>query len=275
MTASQKTTKLNVMLVGCGQMGSALALGWDKQNLLNSLYIKDPSGVSTELSSIHNLFHVKQDMGKSLDETDIVILAVKPQIMDEVCQELRDLLPHGLPVLSIAAGKNTAYFQKHLSAHTPVIRAMPNTPSSIGAGITALYAAPELSNTHEEIATRLMEAVGQILWLEDEELMDTVTALSGSGPAYLFYLIEVMGKAGENLGLSTDQATQLARQTFIGAAKLAEAENNLSATALRENVTSPGGTTQAALDVLMDGRFQDIMNEAIKTAQKRSKELSD
>ena len=274
MTASQNTPKFNVMLLGCGQMGTALALGWDKKGLLNALYIKDPSGIPTELSSIHNLFHVKQDMENLLGEANIVILAVKPQIMDEVCQELRDILPRGLPVLSIAAGKNTAYFEDKLGKQTPIIRAMPNTPASIGAGITALYASPAVNASHREIAEQLMEAVGQVIWLEDESLMDAVTSLSGSGPAYLFYLIDVMAKAGENIGLPAEQAMQLARQTVIGAAKLADTQNELTTEALRQNVTSPGGTTQAALDVLMDGRFQALMNEAIEAAQKRGQKLS-
>ncbi len=259
-------------------MGTALIHGWIGANLLKRADILDPH---LDSSVIHNapmnfqsLFHVKRAADMDLQESDIVILAVKPQIMTQLCTNLKDKLPANIPVLSIAAGKNTSYFTEHLGADTPLIRAMPNTPAAIGQGISALYATNNVTDAQKAIAEALLSAVGQTLWLDNEDLMDAVTALSGSGPAYLFYMIEVMALAGTKVGLSENQSMQLARQTVIGSAALAQAEPDLSAATLRQNVTSPAGTTEAALEILMDGKFQDIMDKTIQAATNRGKELA-
>ena len=256
-------------------MGTALIHGWMGADLLKRADILDPSPIHDSLMIFQSLFHVKQAAQLDLQNTDMVILAVKPQIMTQICTDLKDMLPTGLPVLSIAAGKTTAYFSEHLGTDTPVIRTMPNTPAAIGKGVTALYATDNVSAAQRNMAQKLMQAVGQTLWLEDESLMDAVTALSGSGPAYVFYLIEAMAKAGIKIGLPEDQAMMLARQTIIGAAGLAENDSKIPAAILRQNVTSPGGTTEAALNILMDGKFQDIMDNAIAAATKRGRELAD
>lgn len=256
-------------------MGGALIQGWDQAGLLKRAEILDPGGIPDSLMNLQSLFHVKRAEMLGFEDSDIVTLAVKPQIMTTVCQGLKDLLPPGLPVLSIAAGKSTTYFRQQFSSGTPVIRAMPNTPAAIGKGIAALYATEAVNESQKQMAEDLMAASGQSVWLEDEEQMDAVTALSGSGPAYVFYLIEAMTIAGEKAGLQKDTARKLARQTVIGAAALAEQEKGLPASILRENVTSPGGTTEAALQVLMNGEFQDLMDKAIAAATARSKELSD
>lgn len=269
------TSPYRVTLVGCGKMGSALIQGWDKANILKRADILDPNGIPDSLMNLQSLFHVKRAENLDFSDSDLLILAVKPQIMDTICSGLKEILPTGFPVLSIAAGKTTGYFQRHLSDDTPVIRAMPNTPAAIGKGISALYATKTVSDAQKGMATVLMEAAGPVIWVEDEGQMDAVTALSGSGPAYVFYLMEVMAIAGEKAGLEKEQAVQLARQTVIGAAALADTEKKLPATILRENVTSPGGTTEAALKRLMDGQFQTIMDEAIESAKNRGKELSD
>ena len=256
-------------------MGSALIQGWDAAGMLKRADILDPDGIPDSLMNLQSLFHVKRAENLGFQESDIVTLAVKPQIMGTVCQGLKDILPAGHPVLSIAAGKSTAYFQEQFSKDTPIIRAMPNTPAAIGKGITALYATPNVTDDQKAMAEALMSAAGETVWLEDENQMDAVTALSGSGPAYVFYLIEAMTLAGQKAGLDSEQAKKLARQTVIGAAALAEQESGLPASILRENVTSPNGTTEAALNVLMDGKLQDIMDSAIAAATARSKELSD
>lgn len=156
-----------------------------------------------------------------------------------------------------------------------MIRVMPNTPAAIGKGISVAVANVNVNDRQKENAARLMETVGLVKWLEQETLMDAVTALSGSGPAYVFYLIEAMAEAGTKCGLDKDMATALARQTVIGSAALAEKEKSVPASRLRENVTSPGGTTAAALDVLMrDDCFKDLMAEAITAAAERGKELA-
>lgn len=249
--------------------------GWLKANLIKHAEILDPYDIDDSLSSHPDLFHVKLMESLSLAKTDIVILAVKPQIMDDICQQLTTIMPAHIPVLSIAAGKSTAYFQKQFSADTPLIRAMPNTPAAIGKGISALCATNNVTDQQKAIALHLMDAVGQTIWIDDESQMDAVTAVSGSGPAYVFHIIEAMAQAGEKAGLSKDHAMMLARQTVIGAAALAESEGDTPVSILRQNVTSKGGTTEAALQMLMDGQFQKIMDKTILAAQTRGKELAD
>lgn len=275
MSVMNHPSQYNIALIGCGKMGASMIHGWVMADLIKHAEILDPNDIDDSLSSHPQTFHVKLMESLFKAETDIVILAVKPQIMDEICQQLKPILPPNIPVLSIAAGKTTDYFQKSLGIDTPIIRAMPNTPAAIGKGITALYATPEVHDAGKHIASRLFEAIGSTIWLEDENLMNTVTALSGSGPAYVFYMMEAMTKAGETLGLSKDHAMTLARQTIIGSAALAEQSPETPASILRQNVTSKGGTTEAALNKLMDGRFEDLITEALTAAHKRGQELAD
>ncbi len=256
-------------------MGASMIHGWLDANLVKHAEILDPNEIDDSLSSHNDLFHVKLMESLSLAKTDVVILAVKPQIMDDVCTNLAKILPAEIPVLSIAAGKSTTYFEKQFSKDTPIIRTMPNTPAAIGKGISALYATDNVTQEHKDIANSLLNAVGKIIWLDNELQMDAVTALSGSGPAYVFYMIEAMAQAGTRVGLSKDHAMTLARQTVIGAAALAESDHDTPASTLRQNVTSKNGTTEAGLKLLMDGKFQDIMNKTIQAANKRSKELAD
>ena len=269
----------NISIIGCGKMGAALLHGWFEAKLLNNAQVLDPYDIDPSLSNNPQLFHVKLMESLSWDKTDIVILAVKPQIMDEICGELKQILNAKdlgkIPVLSIAAGKSTSYFQKHLRADTPIIRSMPNTPAAIGQGMSALYATDNVTPAQKQMAEKLLNAVGQTIWIDDEAQVDAVTAVSGSGPAYVFYLIEAMAQAGEKIGLSPDQAMMLARQTVIGASALADKSHDTPASILRQNVTSKGGTTEAALEVLMNGEFQDILDKAIQVAYKRGQELSD
>ena len=273
----------NISIIGCGKMGVALLHGWFEAELLNNAQVLDPYDIDPSLSNNPQLFHVKLMESLSWDKTDIVILAVKPQIMDEICGDLKQILNTkdlgknlgNIPVLSIAAGKITSYFQKQLGQDTPVIRSMPNTPAAIGQGMSALYATDNVTPAQKQMAEKLLNAVGQTIWIDDEAQMDAVTAVSGSGPAYVFYLIEAMAQAGEKIGLSPDQAMMLARQTVIGASALAEKSHDTPASILRQNATSKGGTTQAALEVLMNGEFQDILDKAIQVAYKRGQELAD
>ena len=281
------TQKYHISLVGCGKMGSALLQGWTQEDLLSRADIIDPQATPETIHNLspdcstdfQSLFHMKPRADKDLAASQIVILAVKPQIMDQICTDIASHLPKdGSPcplILSIAAGKSISFFEQHLGTEIPIIRAMPNTPAAIGQGMTALCANKNVVKGQKDMAERLMGTVGKTLWLEDEALMDSVTAISGSGPAYLFYLIETLALAGEKIGLNVDQATLLARQTIIGASALAAEEDDIPADILRANVTSPGGTTEAALKTLMDGRWQDILTEAVINAQKRGEELAD
>jgi pyrroline-5-carboxylate reductase len=255
-----------VTLVGCGKMGSAMVRGWVASKVADKIYVIEPSGLPGDLQNMDIVELVEQTV-----PSDIIVLAVKPQMMDAVCQTLD---PGSATILSIAAGQKIANFEKHFGDAQPVIRSMPNTPAAIGEGMTVAVANKNVTPAIRKIADDLLRATGQVEWIDNEELMDAVTALSGSGPAYVFYLIETLAKAGESVGLTTGFAMTLARQTVIGSAALAADDSETPAAILRKNVTSPGGTTEAALNVLMDGRMQDLFSEALAAATARSKELS-
>ncbi len=206
---------------------------------------------------------------------DIVVLAVKPQIMQPVCRELAASLPARALVISIAAGITCTSLQHWLDNGLPraIVRCMPNTPSLLGAGISGLYASPEVSPAQRQQAEQLLGAVGQTLWVEEEALLDAVTAVSGSGPAYFFLLVEAMTRAGTRLGLPESTAARLASQTALGAARMA-CENGLAASELRRQVTSPNGTTEAAINTFLSGGFEALVDQALQAAATRSAELA-
>jgi len=208
------------------------------------------------------------------DTPEIVVLAVKPQTMDGVLPDLKRFAEAGSVFLSIAAGKTLKYFASHLGAAAKVVRSMPNTPAAVRQGITVACAAKGVSAAEKQRCQQLLEAVGQALWVEDEALLDPVTALSGSGPAYVFLLVEAMAAAGAKLGLKPEMAMQLARATVAGSGVLLK-QSSEPAQQLRVNVTSPGGTTAEALKVLMaaDG-IQPVFDKALAAASRRSKELA-
>ncbi len=268
------STTLRLMLVGCGKMGTAMLQGWLDRALIEKAYIIDPNDIPPALTHDPKVHHITDLSKVNFSKLDMMILAVKPQIMSDICKNIAPHTPENLPILSIAAGQSLDKIGKYFKENQPVIRAMPNTPAAIGKGITAAITNHSVSHETKRKAEAILRGSGDLLWLDNEPLMDSVTALSGSGPAYVFYLIEVMASAGENIGLPKDQAMQLARQTVIGAAALAEIDTSTLACTLRENVTSPNGTTQAALDVLMDGRLQALFDEALSAAKARSVDLS-
>jgi pyrroline-5-carboxylate reductase len=253
-----------ILLVGLGKMGGALLTGWAK----NTSYIistLDPQNSDADYQSASDI----------TAQFDIVVLAVKPQIMNDVAISLKHIISPQTLIISIAAGKTIGFFEDIFGLFLPLIRSMPNTPALIAQGMTVLCGNKSVTDTHKKIAHDLFSAVGLCEWIDNEELMDAVTAVSGSGPAYVFHLIETMTAAGIDAGLPAPLAEKLARQTVIGSASLADAEKNTSATTLRENVTSKGGTTEAALNILManDG-LKNLMTHAILAAQKRGKELA-
>jgi pyrroline-5-carboxylate reductase len=205
----------------------------------------------------------------------IVVLAIKPQQMASVLPALARLVRPETAFLSIAAGKTIGVLQRHLGDQAAIVRAMPNTPVAVGRGITVLCANPLASAEQRARCERLMAAVGEVAWVEDERLLDAVTALSGGGPAYVFLLIECLARAGVEAGLPEALAMQLARTTVSGAGELARLSSE-PAGQLRKNVTSPGGTTQAALEVLMaESGLQTLLARAILAAAERSRELAD
>lgn len=258
----------NIAMVGCGKMGTAMAGAWLQNGLVKSLSILEPNDLPFGHAD-HYTDPAK--FSDSLLQADILVLAVKPQVMDEALSSLN--IRPGLCLLSIAAGKTLDYFTGKLGQH-PIIRAMPNTPASIGKGITVACASNMILPEHREIASNLLSVMGKLEWSDSESIMDAVTAVSGSGPAYVFYLIESLAEAGMKSGLPADLSMKLARETIIGAAALADKEKALSASKLRENVTSPNGTTAAALSILMNGEFQKLLNDAVAKATARGKELS-
>jgi pyrroline-5-carboxylate reductase len=268
-----------LLLVGCGKMGGALLNGWIEAGRgPASLTVVEPEEASFRkaVSGLPaGIAHVRSPHELSgAYRPDVVIVAVKPQIMDEVAPNLRRFAQEGTVVLSIAAGRTIDYFQDALGKRAAIVRAMPNTAAAIGRGITAAIANAYVSAEQHALCDQLLAAVGEVVWLTDEGQMDAVTAVSGSGPAYIFLLTECMAKAGEEAGLPAALAAQLARATVTGAGALL-AVSPETPTKLRQNVTSPGGTTEAALEVLMaPGGLPELMSKAVEAAAKRSHELA-
>lgn len=277
MTSTSKTFPRGLVLVGCGRMGSALLAGCIDQGIVaaGDVLVIEPVAAAREAAA---KLGVKVAEGAEAlagrAAPDLVLVAVKPQVMDEVLPPYRAFAETGTVFLSIAAGRTTESFARVLGAATPVVRAMPNTPAQVGRGITALYPVPAVTKVQREMCAALMGAVGEVVWLGDEVLMDAVTAVSGSGPAYVFHMIEALAEAARAAGLSDEMAQTLARATVTGAAELAYRSDE-SAAELRHQVTSPGGTTAAALEVLMakDG-LAALMTRAVAAAAARSRELA-
>ncbi len=268
-----------VLLVGCGKMGGALLSGWiEAGRAPASITVVEPEASSFAKATAAlppGIAHAKSPHELSgAYKPDIVVLAVKPQAMDEVAPNFRRFAQDGAAVLSIAAGRTIDYFQDALGKRSAIVRAMPNTASAIGRGITAAIANAYVSAPQHALCQELLMAVGEVVWVTDEEQMDAVTAVSGSGPAYVFLLTECMAKAGVEAGLPPKLAAQLARATVAGAGALLVVSPEEPGK-LRENVTSPGGTTEAALKVLMaPDALPALMNKAIAAAAKRSHELA-
>ncbi|MCB9965097.1 MAG: pyrroline-5-carboxylate reductase [Rhodospirillales bacterium] len=262
---------LSVALIGCGKMGQALLGGWRTQGLDLQITVIQPTPLPDDVPMDGFVYAVEPPRGKTYD---ILVFAVKPQILELVAMTYRDAVHDTSLIISIAAGKKIQSLEALFGRERAIIRAMPNTPAAIGRGLTALVKNAPVSASMQQIGTRLFDACGSVLWIEEEAQMDAVTAVSGSGPAYLFYFIEALSKSAEALGFSPETAETLARQTIIGAAALADHDANISAATLRQNVTSPGGTTEAALKVLMAGDWQDILTRALQAAELRGKDLN-
>jgi pyrroline-5-carboxylate reductase len=265
-----------LLLVGCGKMGGALLRGWLGRGLARRYVVVEPGpgagdfAANPQVEVLASPDEIRADF-----ETGAIVLAVKPQVMGAVLPDYRRYARSGALFLSIAAGKTLGSFSQALGERAAVVRAMPNPPAAIGRGIAVGCANPAVAPAQRALAERLLAAVGDVAWVADEALMDAVTAVSGSGPAYVFLLIECLAKAGVAAGLPEELAARLARVTVAGAGELARLSAG-SAAVLRENVTSPGGTTRAALDVLMakDG-LEPLLTRAVLAAARRSRELAD
>lgn len=262
-----------LVLVGAGNMGGAMLNGWLDAGMAPAQIVvidpKPPEAMAARLASANVRCESSAPEGLI---AGILMLAVKPQIMDAVLEGLTGLVGPQTVGLSIAAGKTIAYFEQRLGG--AIVRSIPNTPAMVGRGITGAVANAAVSAEAKVEIDRLLSVCGPVEWVEDEALIDAITAVSGSGPAYVFYLVECMAEAGRKCGLPADLAMRLARATVMGAGELMHQSPDGAAT-LRQNVTSPNGTTAAALSVLMaeDG-IQPLFDKALKAAADRSRELA-
>lgn len=261
-----------LVLIGCGKMGSAMLAGWLDGGLPPaSVWVQDPNP-SDWLRGIKGL-----NLNTPLPAAPaLVLVAVKPHMMGDTLPALAAMGNGPTVFVSVAAGVPIARYESLLGADTPIIRAMPNTPAAVGRGVTALIGNAHAGGAAMDMADTLLQAVGLTVRLESEEQMDAVTAVSGSGPAYVFHMIESLAAAGEQAGLTPDLAMTLAKATVAGAGALAEQAND-TPTTLRENVTSPNGVTQAALVPLMDqdAGLPALMRATVAAAVKRSRELGE
>ena len=272
--------KLNLpgalLLVGCGKMGGALLRGWLKQGVdPKQVFVVDlaPKELDDVAAAGVHILTSPDQLPPDLKPA-IVLLAVKPQFMDEALGHYKKMAGPKTTFLSIAAGKTVAYFKKMLGEDALIVRSMPNTPAAVSRGMTVICRDARVPADILDLCGQLLSAVGEVAWVDDEELLNQVTAVSGGGPAYVFLLIEALAEAGRVNGLPADLAMQLARSTVCGSGELAY-QSSESATALRQAVMSPKGTTLEAVNVLMaeDG-IQPLMNRAIAAATRRSRELA-
>lgn len=264
-----------IAIIGTGQMGSSLIGGLIRQgHPPEKLWGADTS--AEKLAHLKHIFaiHTTTNNIEAVNAADIVIFAIKPQVFSSIATHLAEAVQARKPlVISIAAGIRETSIQHWLKGKIAIVRAMPNTPALIACGATALYANTNVTPSQINSAESILSAVGQVVWLSQESLMDTVTALSGSGPAYFFLMMEALEEAAEQLGLPFKIAHDLTLQTALGAARMA-IESKKSLIALREAVTSPAGTTEKAVAVLEEHHLRDIFKNAVIAAKKRSEELA-
>ena len=262
-----------LVLVGAGKMGNAMLDGWLARGLdPRKITVIEPQPIKAVKALARR--GLKLNPKDKLGVASAIVIAVKPQTAPEALPPLARYIDKATLVLSIMAGRTISFLEKSLPAGTAIVRAMPNTPAAIGRGISVAVANAKISKRQRKQASDLLAAIGKVEWVPDEALMDAVTALSGSGPAYIFLLAECMARAGVTAGLPPELATRLARETVAGSAELLH-RSDLGAATLRQNVTSPGGTTAAALEILMGpGGFDQLLTQAIAAATQRSRDLA-
>jgi pyrroline-5-carboxylate reductase len=274
MAGEDRASASTLILVGCGKMGSALLRGWITKQAASRFFVVEPQGRPADLADAvgTSWYRSPKELTHNLTPAAIVF-AVKPQIIDDVLPDYRRWATPQTLFVSIVAGQTITNITRRLGAAS-LVRTMPNTPAAIGRGITVACANERVTAEQRHLCEQLLAAVGESAWVEDEALLDAVTAVSGSGPAYVFLLIEALAQAAVASGLPPDLALQLARSTVAGAGELARLSPE-SPAQLRENVTSPGGTTRAALDVLMaDDALVTLIKRAVAAAAARSRELA-
>ncbi|MBB3330872.1 pyrroline-5-carboxylate reductase [Halomonas campaniensis] len=265
-----------VTFIGAGNMAGAI-IGGMIDNGFSPSAITATSPSDAFLAPIHERYgiHTNTDNAAAVSQADVVVLAVKPQVMREVCEGMASVIQRRRPlIISVAAGLPAETLARWLGGDLPVVRCMPNTPSLVGAGASGLFANAQVSDEQRRLATELMEAVGLVEWVDDEALLEAVTAVSGSAPAYFFLMFEAMEEAGVKLGLPAETARRLAMQTAFGAAKMAMASDKPPAE-LKRNVMSPGGTTERAIEHLEEAGLRRTMAEAMDACAARAREMAD
>ena len=270
MSASSSGT---ILLVGAGNMGGAMLSGWLKSGVpAGRVAVLDPSPSDVMLQQINEAGARHFVSPPEALDAEVVFLAVKPQAMEAVLPQITHLVSDRTVIVSVAAGKTLNFLEKYFGS-AAMVRAMPNTPAMIGRGVTGAFATADVSDAQRAQVDALLKVSGPVEWVAQEADIDAVTALSGSGPAYVFYLVECMAEAGRKLGLPADLAMRLARETVSGAGELLYRSRD-TAGQLRQNVTSPGGTTAAALAVLMaEEGMQPLFDKALGEARKRAQAL--
>ncbi|MEW6647494.1 MAG: pyrroline-5-carboxylate reductase [Pseudomonadota bacterium] len=265
----------NIGFIGGGNMARSLIGGLVADGVApQRLWVAEPDAERRAGLAAQFGVKVTADNNALATAVDALVLAVKPQQMQAVCGGIAAVVQQRKPlVISIAAGLRLEALQRWLGGELALVRTMPNTPALVQSGATALFATPQVNNVQRELAEGIMRAVGLTLWLDDEGQMDAVTALSGSGPAYFFLVMEAMQQAGVQLGLTADMARLLTLQTAFGAAKMA-LESREDAAVLRRQVTSPGGTTERAVGLLQQGGLEALFAQALAGARDRSQELA-
>ncbi|MFK8027099.1 MAG: pyrroline-5-carboxylate reductase [Gammaproteobacteria bacterium] len=270
------TDNQSILFIGAGNMGTSIASGLlAKQWTANKITFCDHDHSRHE--ALRQSFPdctIVSEPSEATMPIKIVLLAVKPNDMQAVCQTLSLMgLPKDTLFISIAAGVPVSAFQQWLGNQAIIVRTMPNTPAAIGSGMTGLYSSPSIDEKDKALADQILGAVGATIWVEKETMLDAVTALSGSGPAYLFYLMECLQKSGKALGLNAEDSYTLTLQTMLGAAQLAH-QQTLDFQTLRANVTSKGGTTEQAINCFIQNDMEKIVDSAVKAACEKASEIS-
>lgn len=265
---------MSIAFIGGGNMATALISGLIRSGTRpDEIHVSEPNELASH--RLQSEFSIQTHAGAAaaIESADVIVLAVKPQVMPVVLKELAGVVLTDQLVISIAAGIEIATIQDALGALQSVVRAMPNTPALIGKGVTGLYASPGCSAAQRKATEEILSATGGTIWVDRESLINVVTAVSGSGPAYYFLLTEALREAAHDLGLPKDTAAELALQTAYGAGAMA-GESGVDVAELRKRVTSPGGTTQAALEVFEKGRLKELVFAAVSAATDRGAALA-
>ena len=263
---------MSIAFIGAGNMAGSLVNGLIESGTSPSeIAAADPIAKQLEKLSVLGVVTAANN-DQAIKAVDVIVLAVKPQVIGQVLEALSGLTPNQL-IISIVAGIDLRSLETWLPANQPIVRCMPNTPALLGAGMTGLFANSRVTDQQKALATHILEAVGEVAWVSKEAHLDAVTAVSGSGPAYFFLLMENMIAAGQKLGLDAELSKKLTEQTAFGAALMAQ-KSNVDPGTLRKNVTSPGGTTEAALNLMPAQDFPATVIDALSAAEKRAKELA-